>query len=118
MVGVWLFNEPKTVLQRKSPTVYEVDPTGRLRFHISGQGYAAAFDGNDHPLSGDPTARTVALKRIDSRTFQETLKDASGKEVQVRRVAVSEDGNELKLTNTGVFMGGRGHRALIFRRKN
>lgn len=119
MVGVWLFNEPQSALRRDNQRVYQLTESGALHFRVEDpmvQTYTAPFDGKDHPLAGDPIVRSVALKRIDARTFEESRKDAGGKEVQLRRVTVSEDGTELTQVSTGRFTGGQGHRVQIFRK--
>lgn len=118
MVGVWLVNEPQSALRRDNPRFYQLTETGALHFRVENpvQTYTAPFDGKDHPFTGDPIVRSVALKRIGDRTFEESRKDASGKEVQLRRVTVSEDGTELTQVSTGRFTGGQGHRVQIFRK--
>jgi hypothetical protein len=116
--GVWIFDSAKSS-PGTPPRVFEAVEGGKLRFGLSEAepAYTAAFDGKDYPLTGNAGTRTVSLKRIDYRTFEESLRDAEGKEVQVRRVAVSEDGNEMKITHTGMFPAGRGHRMLILRKQ-
>lgn len=42
------------------------------------------YDGNDYPRTGSADADTIALKRLDANTVQETLKK-SGKVVQTAR---------------------------------
>jgi hypothetical protein len=116
LTGVWVFNSAKSSLDGE-PRVFESAEGGKVRFRVARGGYTAAFDGKEHPLVAHPVASTVLLKRIDERTFDEIMKDKVGKEVQVRRVAVSEDGSELKLTLSGTFPSGKGHRVLILHRQ-
>lgn len=69
------------------------------------------FDGKDYPRTGSPTppsdADTIALKRIDAYTIEETLKKA-GKVVTTLRQVVSKDGKVRTATvMTGTNAGGQ-----------
>jgi len=62
--------------------------------------YTAKYDGKDYPLTGVPNADTVALKRIDARTTESTLKKADQVVMTVTSV-VSKNGK----TRTSTFKG-------------
>lgn len=62
--------------------------------------YTAKYDGKDYPLTGVPNADTVALKRIDDRTTQSTVKQA-GQVVMTVTSVVSKNGK----TRTSTFKG-------------
>jgi hypothetical protein len=63
--------------------------------------YTAAYDGKDYPLSGNADADTIALSKIDARTFEATLK-RGGKVVSTARNTVSMDGKTMTITTKGV----------------
>jgi hypothetical protein len=62
--------------------------------------YTATFDGSDHPMTGAANADTIALKRIDERTYEFTQKK-TGKTTMTGKVQVSEDGSELTASTKG-----------------
>jgi hypothetical protein len=62
----------------------------------TGQSFAAKMDGAFTPYSGDPGITSVAIHRIDRRTFQETDKSGA-KVVSVTRISVAVTGTTLKL---------------------
>ena len=62
--------------------------------------YTAKYDGKDYPITGVPNADTVALKRIDDRTTESTVKQAGQVVMRVTSV-VSKSGK----TRTSTFKG-------------
>jgi len=62
--------------------------------------YTARYDGNDYPVTGNPSADTIALKRINDRTVEATLKK-NGKVVTRARRVISADGKTMTLTIRG-----------------
>jgi hypothetical protein len=67
----------------------------------------AKFDGKDYPRmvtqtprAGAPLPDTIALKRIDADTVEETLK-MSGKVLQTARQVISKNGKGITTTVTG-----------------
>jgi hypothetical protein len=62
--------------------------------------YTAKYDGKDYPITGVPNADTVALKRIDARTTESTLKKA-GQAVMTVTSVVAKNGR----TRTSTFKG-------------
>jgi hypothetical protein len=61
----------------------------------------AKFDGQDVPVKGAPMPNsTVALKRIDARTFEVNSK-VEGKPTTTTRVTISADGKTMTATQTG-----------------
>ena len=62
--------------------------------------YTASYDGKDYPITGNPDAETISLKRIDSFTAESTLKKA-GKVVITTRRVISKDGKVMTLTSKG-----------------
>jgi hypothetical protein len=68
--------------------------------------YTAQFDGKDYPVSGSTDADTIALTRIDTWTWEATLK-RSGKAVTTIRNTVSKDGKAMTVTSKGVNAKGQ-----------
>src|SRR5262249_6707189 len=62
--------------------------------------YTAKYDGKDHPVTGTDRYDAVALKRINDRTVDSTLKK-SGKVITTSRRVVSKDGKTMTLTISG-----------------
>ena len=67
--------------------------------------YTANEDGKDYPMTGNPDADTIALKRIDPRTV-ETVNKKAGKVTTTNRRTVSADGKTLTVTTTGTTSTG------------
>jgi hypothetical protein len=62
--------------------------------------YTAKFDGKDYPITGIPTADTVALERLDASTIRSTTKKGDQVVMTVTSV-ISKDGK----TRTATFKG-------------
>jgi hypothetical protein len=62
--------------------------------------YTAKYDGKDYPITGNPVADTISLKRIDDATTEATLKK-DGKVVSTTTRVISKDGKELTFTTDG-----------------
>jgi len=64
-----------------------------------------AYDGKDHPISGNPDADSGVGKAIDARTSDFTLKKGGKVVASVHRV-VSADGKTLTVKNKGTHADG------------
>jgi len=62
----------------------------------TGQSYNAPVDGTDSPFMGDPGQSSVAIKRIDDRTVDETDK-RDGKVIGTAHITVAADGKTLSV---------------------
>lgn len=69
-------------------------------------GYTASDDGRNHPLTGNPDADTVAMRRIDPLSVEFTLKK-SGKIVQTATRVMSQDRKTYTLTFKGTDAKGQ-----------
>ena len=69
-----------------------------------GDSYVAKFDGKDYPMKGDPGITSVALKKIDPKTIEETDK-RDGKVIFVSRMTVSVDGQAMIIENSDKLHG-------------
>lgn len=68
--------------------------------------YVARFDGKDYPVTGNAEIDTVALTRVDSLTFDATLK-RRGKVMSTVRNTVSKDGLTMTVTSKGTNTRGQ-----------
>ena len=67
----------------------------------------AAFDGTDAPVKGSPNPnQTIALKKIDARTFEAQNK-SDGKPTVTTRVTVAADGKTITATQSGANLQGQ-----------
>jgi hypothetical protein len=58
------------------------------------------LDGKDYPIAEDPTRDTVAMKKIDDYTTEETNKK-DGKVTTITRTVYAQDGKSRTATTTG-----------------
>jgi hypothetical protein len=68
--------------------------------------YTADYDGKDYPVTGNPNADTVSLKRIDARTV-DVINKKDGKPTLTNRRVLSADGKTLTVTTTGTNARGQ-----------
>ena len=66
----------------------------------------AMFDGKDHPVTGNPNADTISIRRIDDLTGESTFKKG-GKVTATNRRTLSADGKTLTITSTGTTEDGK-----------
>ena len=62
--------------------------------------YTASYDGKDYPITGNPVADTISLKRIDNVTVEATLKK-DGRVVSTTTRVISKDGKEILFRTNG-----------------
>lgn len=72
-----------------------------------GESYTAKFDGKDYPYKGDPGITSVALKKIDTNTIEETDKRES-KVIYITRMTVSADGRTIAVEVHDLLYGRNG----------
>ncbi len=92
--GEWQPGPLQSATENMVVTIYKVSGEGLSMSDLNGDSYSAKFDGKDYPFKGDPGATTVALKKIDANTVEETYK-LDGKVVTVNRITVAPDGKTL-----------------------
>lgn len=66
----------------------------------------AGYDGKDYPVTGDPAADMIRLRRI-SATEGESIFTRGGKVVKVNKRTVSADGRTLTITTEGTTADGK-----------
>jgi hypothetical protein len=119
--GTWKLNAAKSSFSPgpapKAMTVtYSMVGTDGMKIVVDvtpGDGMAAQhwemtahYDGKDHPITGNPNADTVSVKRIDDRTGESTFKK-DGKVTATNRRTLSADGKTLTITSTGTMPDGK-----------
>ena len=86
-----------TVRQEIKATSKVVDGDGRL----TTREWTIVYDGKDRPMTGDPDADVISLKRIDALTAEFTQKRA-GRVVITGTRAISLDGKVMSITTKGI----------------
>ena len=64
------------------------------------------LDGKDYPIEEDPTRDTIAMKKIDDYTMEETNKKG-GKVTTIVRTVYAKDGKSRTQTTTGTNAQGQ-----------
>jgi hypothetical protein len=123
MVGNWKLNLAKSKYTPgpapKSQTA-TIEPAGdgirNVTNGVAADGSAIAYeytasslDGKDYPMAGSAPPSggdTIAVKRIDTYTFESSIKKA-GKVVQTNKVVYSKDGRLRTITTKGTDKNGQ-----------
>jgi hypothetical protein len=117
-MGTWKLNEAKSKLSpglpKNTTVVYEAagDSVKATVEGVDAQGkpthneWTGKFDGKDYPVTGDPSSDTRALKQIDDRTLELTVKKG-GKVTMSGRIVLSADGKSRTLTASGTDAAGK-----------
>ena len=64
------------------------------------------YDGKDYPVTGNPNADTVSVKKVDDRKGESTMKQ-DGKVTSTNVRTLSADGKVLTITSTGTTADGK-----------
>src|ERR1700727_900554 len=117
-LGTWKLNEAKSKsapgMQKNLTVTYEVvgDNIKATVDGVDGQGkpthseWTGKFDGKDYPVTGDPTSDRRAIKQIDDRNLELTVKK-DGKVTMSGRIVISADGKSRTLTMSGTDAAGK-----------
>jgi hypothetical protein len=115
--GIWERNPIRSLGNSLSTLTFELLEGGTLRFRADQVEYSAPPDAHTHKVIGTIVADSVSLKRINSRTLEEVWKDSGEAVATVLRV-LSEDGNNMTATATGITpQGERFENVYVYRRK-
>ena len=98
-------SEPRkyvTVRQEIKATSQRVDGDGKS----TTREWTIVYDGKDRPITGDPDADTISLKRIDALTSEFAEKRA-GRVVIGGTRAISKDGKVMTITTQGTNAKGQ-----------
>jgi hypothetical protein len=66
----------------------------------------AAYDGKDYPVTGNPNADMISMKRVDDRHTESTFKKG-GKVTAVNTRTLSADGKTLTIVSKGTTIDGK-----------
>jgi hypothetical protein len=117
-IGTWKLNEAKSKLapgMAKNLTVVYAADGDNIKATIDGvdgQGkpthneWTGKFDGKDYPVTGDASSDTRALKQVDDRTVDITVKKA-GKVTMSGQAVIAPDGKSRTLTISGTDASGK-----------
>ncbi len=127
MSGTWKLNAAKstyspgpapkelTVKTESGESSYKVDATG-----TDAEGkpiqvqYDAKFDGKDYPITGQPYADKVSVKRVDPSTVESTMKK-EGKVTMTVTTTLAKDGKSRTTTFKGTNEKGQAvHNVVVF----
>jgi hypothetical protein len=111
-MGTWKLNEAKSKIgpgaPKNSTVVYE--PAGdNVKITIDGTDgegkplhneWTGKFDGNEYPVTGDPSVDMRSVKKVNDHTLTATQKK-DGKVVTTARIVLSADGKTRTVTATG-----------------
>jgi hypothetical protein len=119
MAGTWKLNAAKSTFSPgpapKSMTIVYTPAGDMLTIAVdvepatgAAQKWAmtAAYDGKDHPVTGNPDADTISMKRINETTGESTFKKG-GKVMAVNTRVLSADGKTLTITTKGTTSDGK-----------
>lgn len=109
-VGTWKLNQAKSKLAPGAPrntTVVYAESGDSIKVTVDGKGgdgkprhseWTGKFDGQDYPVTGDPSADTRSYKRRNDRMLLFTDKK-DGKVVITGKIVVAPDGKTRSVTS-------------------
>lgn len=111
-MGTWKLNEAKSKIGPGAPkngtVVYEaagdsvkvtIDGTDSEGKPLHSE-WTGKFDGNDYPVTGDPSVDMRSIKRVDDHTLTATQKK-DGKVTTTARIVLSADGKTRTVAASG-----------------
>jgi hypothetical protein len=114
LAGTWTLNSAKSKFSPgpapKSMTITYTPSGDMMKIAVdvvTGDGakqhweMSAAYDGKEYPVTGNPDADMVSIKRVDDKTGVSTFKKA-GKLMATNTRTLSADGKVLTITSKGV----------------
>jgi hypothetical protein len=128
--GTWKLNVAKSKYSPgpapKEGTLTIESQADGLKFTIHGtnaEGKAVHFemspkyDGKDYPMTGNPDADMISMKKVDDNTI-ETVSKKGGKPVMTVRSVVSKDGKTRTTTQKGTnAKGGKGNNTIVYEKQ-
>jgi hypothetical protein len=116
--GTWKLNEAKSKIpagmSKNTSVVYtaEGDSYKAVVDGVDGSGkpthneWTGKFDGKDYPVTGDSTADTRAIKKVDDHHYELTNKK-DGKATTTGTITLSDDGKTRTLVTNGTDAKGK-----------
>ena len=119
LVGTWKLNVAKSTFSPgptpKSMTIVYTPTSESLKISVevvpatgSTQKWemSGAYDGKDHPVTGNPDADVISMKRVNDTSGESTFKKG-GKVMAVNTRVLSADGKTLTITSKGTTSDGK-----------
>ena len=116
--GTWKLNEAKSKIAagsaKNTKVVYSMDGA-KVKCVVDGvdgagkathNEWVGMYDGNDHPVKGDPTTDTRALKKVNDSKYELTNKKG-GKTTITGTIEFSADGKTRTLTTWSTDASGK-----------
>ena len=97
--GLWRLEKVDVQSDNGKLITFQSTVDGLMMSSPTGDGYTAKFDGPEVPVKNNPDGGTIAIKRIDANTFEETY-SVKGKPRKIHRYTVN--GNALTIASTYV----------------
>ena len=117
--GTWVLNLAKSKFDPgpgpKSQTRTYESAGGALKMSAKGvdaegketqTNYSGSYDGKDFPITGNPDADTISVKRVDDATAEATLRKA-GQVVSTSTRVISKDGKVMTIKSKGTNAKGQ-----------
>ena len=117
-MGTWKLNEAKSKIgpgaPKNSTVVYEaagdsvkvtIDGTDSEGKPLHSE-WTGKFDGNDYPVTGDPSVDMRSIKKVDDHTLTATQKK-DGKVTTTARIVLSADGKTRTVAASGTDAKGK-----------
>lgn len=95
--GSWRATKMESISDNGITVTFKLDGDTLTMTTPTGQSYTAKLDGTEAPYKGDPGTTSVAVKRIDKNTIEETDK-RDGKVISVAHMTVAPDGKTMTIT--------------------
>lgn len=102
--GSWRMAKANNISSNGLTVTYQGTANGLKMSDPNGESYDATFDGKFVPVNGDPAHATVALKRINANTIEET-DQVDGKITGVSRMTLAPDGKSINVEFTDELQG-------------
>ena len=106
--GSWKMEKYSSVSENVLRFQYASTPDGMEYKASTGESYSAKFDGKDYPFLGDPGTTSVALRRVNERSFEETYK-RKDEVINRAEITLSEDGTTLDIVSHDTRRGSTDH---------
>jgi hypothetical protein len=106
--GAWKPEKWNSVSDNGLTFTYSLTGDGIVYQASTGESYDAKFDGKDYPFHGDPGTTSVALKKIDDHTFEETYK-RNDEVVGSAQMTIASDGKVLTIVSQDARRGRTDH---------
>jgi hypothetical protein len=110
--GSWRTTKLQNISDNGLTVTFALDGSTLKMSNQLGQSYAAPLDGKDVPYTGDPGLTSVSVKRLGSRTLEESDK-RNGKVIWVAHMTVAANGKTMTVAWKDKLHGTSGSYAAV-----